>query len=62
MEELEPCPFCGKIPKMWIMYSGNFPEQEGYLVRCREDECYIKPETPVYISSRLAVDAWNWRA
>jgi len=61
MEELKPCPFCGKIPTMWTMYSGNIQEEEVFLVRCGEYECYIKPETPAYISRRFAIDAWNWR-
>ena len=61
MEELKPCPFCGKIPTMWTMYSGNIQEEEVFLVRCGAYECNIKPETPVYISRRLAVAAWNWR-
>lgn len=57
MEELKPCPFCGKKPKLY-----NFQLSKAYIVSCVNDNCKIRPETVVYQRKPYAIKAWNKRS
>ena len=53
MNELKPCPFCGKTP---VIYRGTFSEK--YRVRC-EKGCGV--ETAPFGLKERAIEAWNRR-
>ncbi len=55
-EELKPCPFCGKEPK--VTYEGG-----GYvIIRCGNADCLFKPKLPGYFPLDQAHNLWNTRA
>lgn len=57
MEELKPCPFCGKKPS-----PGYYEPIEGcglYSIEC--GWCVIAPATPDYNSIKEATEIWNQR-
>jgi hypothetical protein len=52
MNELKPCPFCGKIPQDMSPFN---------WVACNNSKCLIRPETKLYASRKKAIAAWNKR-
>ena len=55
MVELLPCPFCGG--KATMGNSGS----TVWFIECYGADCKIKPDTPVFRSPSLAIEAWNGR-
>ena len=53
--KLRECPFCGGEVQFYGW--GN-----GWSVECRNDDCYVLPETRICQSRKEATDEWNHRA
>ena len=59
-EELKPCPFCGKIPK--IIISKNSNSKDFYSVECKRMSCTFLVSTFAYRTEKEAIEAWNRRS
>ena len=60
MDELKPCPFCGKMPKLTTMF-----DNELFCVQhmCRSfNVILLIINTPLFSSKEDAINAWNRRA
>lgn len=55
MDELKPCPFCGKTPKIKSAILG------GYYVMCFNKYCETMVTTASMPTRELAIKAWNRR-
>ena len=55
MEELKPCPFCGKIPELHEWHNRYNNHSITFQVSCR-------PFTREYIRIIPVIEAWNLRA
>ncbi|NUQ80791.1 MAG: Lar family restriction alleviation protein [Bacteroidetes bacterium] len=54
---IDCCPFCRKRPSV-------FRTDDYAFIRCANDECEIRPSTPIYQGEDRMVKAiatWNWR-
>lgn len=73
MDELKPCPFCGKKvtlikEPLWHGSHGYYGSYE-YVVKCRNPECrcqiYLGKNNTIYYddetAQRNAIKAWNRR-
>ena len=58
--ELEPCPFCGKQPRI---FQGFVPSEDGivYQVLCINHDCKNPPLTNFSPTKKMAIDEWNER-
>jgi len=56
MDELKPCPFCGKTPELLEDWDGK------PYVACIEDDCNICVSTGNQSDASAAIAAWNERA
>ena len=56
LNDLLPCPFCGKIPVV------NKRENGTWEVRCINENCGVVVMTDEKISEKLAIKTWNYRA
>ena len=54
-DELKPCPFCGKKPKIKKAVYG------GIYVTCTNIDCYAVVSTRMEYSRYAAIAAWNRR-
>ena len=54
MEELKPCPFCGKEKESLRQY---YDDKYGYTVAC----VYCGGKVASHISSKQAINVWNTR-
>lgn len=65
MEEIKPCPWCGKIPKIYKnrnKFINSNPPHEVWFGKCINDSCKIRPYTLVYYKTEQeAIKAWNTR-
>ena len=52
-----PCPFCGASPRV-----ERTALDPGYLVLCRNRDCWAGASTHVHVSRAEAIAAWNTRA
>ena len=60
MEELKPCPFCGCNA---IVIANRYRHDETcFYVKCRNNECFVIPETYAHSDMECAIEAWNRRA
>ena len=64
MDELKPCPFCGRKPTKVRQhhiagYAGIY-----YTVECKApgSACPVKPQTRFFKREDTAIEAWNRRA
>lgn len=56
--ELKPCPWCKSIPIARTVPAHN---ATYFMRQCDNDECPVKPYTPVHSTQAEADDAWNRR-
>lgn len=56
MDELKPCPFCGRIAA--ISYNNVF----GFVPWCTNEDCMLNENTYGYETWQEATEAWNRRA
>ena len=62
MEQLKPCPFCGKEPSFEVSgYMEDGKEIKYYTIACYECEGTSCTTSPFY-SAGEAIKAWNRRA
>lgn len=59
MNDLKPCPFCGRRAKM---EKKRFFGYYTYVIGCSSIKCHISPESPGYEGRAEAIAAWNRRA
>ena len=60
MTELNPCPFCGKKPKVErsLMFDGTY----CYKHQCKDGKRLVAIEGYLYCTRKEAADEWNRRA
>lgn len=64
MDELKPCPFCGRKPsKVREHYIAGLGVIY-YTVECKQkgSKCFVNPKTTYLKSEKEAIEAWNRRA
>lgn len=59
MNNIKPCPFCGKTPTVHIKTWKT--EVTSYRVGCVNDYCQVRPESDEYSSVVAAIEVWNHR-
>lgn len=60
MNNLKPCPFCGKTNVK--MYSAKDPSLHGFIHICEVDgDGMVKIESRLFHTEEQAIDAWNRR-
>lgn len=62
MNELKPCPFCGKEAELWfefVPYQTEYEYEEINLYHCGCAYCGIQSSVPW--DKREAIEAWNRR-
>lgn len=58
-EELKPCPFCGREPKIEYWSSGG----TMYMIKCNNPDCPVPVVSyPVGRDFDEVLADWNWRA
>lgn len=64
MQELKPCPFCGRKPSRVREHYVVYTTLIYYSVECKapNTKCKVKPKTGFFKSEEEAIDAWNRRA
>lgn len=55
MDELKPCPFCGRQPKI------KYATWVGYSILCVNEDCGVMVTTASVPTMELAIMAWNRR-
>ena len=60
MEELKPCPFCGKKAIITKLVMGD--KEEYFGVACSGWSCPTSSIIPNYTTEDEAIEAWNRRA
>lgn len=58
--ELEPCPFCGCKPELFINMNQCF--YKNYKIQCSNPFCIIHNIMTDYTSTNDAINIWNRRA
>ena len=60
MDELKPCPFCGKQPHI---FRGFMPSEDGtvYQLLCINPDCKNPSMTSFNPTKQMAIDEWNER-
>jgi hypothetical protein len=60
---LLPCPFCGSLPRVYeVVDTYQNMKPCGWVVRCLNPECAIRPHTVEGASREVSVGWWNSRA
>ena len=60
MNNLLPCPFCGKIPEIEeLKYMDG--RMDKYYVSCKNDKCACEPMTFAHKNKGVVTRAWNKR-
>jgi hypothetical protein len=60
---LSPCPFCGSSPRVYeVVDTYQNMKPCGWVVRCLNPECPIRPHTVEVASRDVSVGWWNCRA
>ena len=64
MDELKPCPFCGRKPSKVRQHQLAGFAQIYYSVECKakNSKCPVRPHTMYFKSEEAAIEAWNRRA
>lgn len=64
MNELKPCPFCGRKPSRVRQHYVPGTANIYYSVECKAPmtKCFIKPKTTYCKTEKQAIEAWNRRA
>lgn len=57
LDELLPCPFCGKKPKFV-----NQPYKNGVCISCKNPKCDVQSSAYHYYNKGAVLFAWNTRA
>jgi len=63
--DLKPCPFCGRVPRMDVWVDGN-NHPAGCSIYCPNDSCVLTRTNtpnghPMFPSQIDAIKAWNRR-
>ena len=62
VDELKPCPFCGKFAMIRFDDSNDYKRHWGYVVGCHyENNCNVEPKATDKDKGK-AVELWNQRA
>ena len=64
MNELKPCPFCGRKPSKVREHYVSGTALIYYSVECKAKltKCFVKPQTIYCKTKEEAIEAWNRRA
>lgn len=59
MNNIKPCPFCGKTPTIHTKTWKN--GVTSYRLGCVNDYCQVRPESDEYSTMDTAIEVWNHR-
>ena len=63
MENLKPCPFCGRKPRLIkAKVADVFNPEFRYMVKCENGFCRVRPQTDLAEFREFVVKVWNRRA
>lgn len=60
IKDVPPCPFCGSQPKLITQMPNDYSVYK--IVRCTNENCYIRPSTRLCKTAKEARDEWSKRA